>query len=160
MSKKLKIKFVKFEKALAMQVLEQEGSFRNSEHVRTGIPDLCSGVIYLCDDEKCGNLELSTRYFITNDERDEYLKNFVRWISEEQFGGSTRELKIGEWCAACMAYGWRKRKLVAILPERYKNRFIVNVANDDRNWMSCDEVRPLMDCIEPIIDGDVYTWEM
>ena len=34
MAKKLKIRFVKFEKALAMQILEQEGEFKSSTHVR------------------------------------------------------------------------------------------------------------------------------
>lgn len=34
MSKKLKIRFVKFEKVLAMQILEQEGEFKASTHVR------------------------------------------------------------------------------------------------------------------------------
>ena len=41
MTKKLKIRFTKFEKALAMQILEQEGSFCDSEHVGTGFPELC-----------------------------------------------------------------------------------------------------------------------
>ena len=160
MSKKLKIRFTKFENALAMQILEQEGSFRDSEHVCTGFPELCCDRIYLCDKEERGNLGVFVRSFEANAERDEYLKNVIRWISEEQFAEGSEELKVGEWCAARMTYGWRKRKLVAILPERYKNRFIVDVANNDRNWMFCDEVRPLPDCIESIIDGDVYTWEM
>lgn len=160
MSKKLKIRFVKFEKALAMQILEQEGRFRDSEHVYGGITELRCDRIYLCDEEERGDLGVSVRHFDTNAERDEYLKTVIRWISEEQFGAGSRELKVGEWCAARMTYGWRKRKLVAILPERYKNRFIVDVANNDRNWMFCDEARPFPDCIEPKIDGDVYTWEM
>lgn len=160
MSKKLKIRFVKFEKALAMQILEQEGNFRDSEHVYTGFPELGRDRIYLCDEDLRDNLSVFVRYFGASAERDEYLKNVIRWISEEQFGAGSRELKVGEWCAARMPYGWRKRKLVAILPERYKNRFIVDVANNDRNWMFCDEARSFPDCIEPKIDGDVYTWEM
>lgn len=47
MSKKLKIKFVKFEKAIAMQILEQEGNFRDSEHVLTGRPELYCDSIFL-----------------------------------------------------------------------------------------------------------------
>lgn len=83
MSKKLKIRFTKFENALAMQILEQEGSFRDSEHVCTGFPELCCDRIYLCDKEERGNLGVFVRSFEANAERDEYLKNVIRWISEE-----------------------------------------------------------------------------
>lgn len=95
MSKKLKIRFTKFENALAMQILEQEGSFRDSEHVCTGFPELCCDRIYLCDEEERGDLGVSVRHFDTNAKRDEYLKTVIRWISEEQFGAGSRELKVG-----------------------------------------------------------------
>lgn len=162
MSKKLKIRFVKFEKALAMQILEQEGEFKASTHVRLSYsnPWIESKYIFLIGKQADFDKHVSTMRFNNNEERDAYLKKVVHWISEEQFGEGSEELKVGEWCAARMTYGWRKRKLVAILPERYKNRFIVDVANNDRNWMFCDEARPFPDCIEPAIDGDVYTWEM
>lgn len=95
MSKKLKIRFTKFEKALAMQILEQEGSFRDSEHVYGGLPELRYDHIYLCNEEERGDLGVSVRHFDTNAKRDEYLKTVIRWISEEQFGAGSRELKVG-----------------------------------------------------------------
>lgn len=162
MSKKLKIRFVKFEKALAMQILEQEGSFRDSEHVYTGFPELCCDRIYLCDEEERGNLVVSERSFVTNAGRDEYLKNVIRWISEEQFGAGSRELKVGELCEV-RDYDheeWEKRRLLAILPERFKNRYIVKCFSIKNAWTSYKDARPFQGIIEPAIDGDVYTWKI
>lgn len=162
MSKKLKIKFVKFEKALAMQILEQEGSFQDSVHVNIGMPELCYDVIYICDEEERGNSGIFKKYFNTNAERDEYLKCVIRWISEEQFAMSSGRLEVGKMCEVrdCDYEAWERRKLIAILPKKYKDRFIVEKQGDNRDWMYFNKVRPLMDCIEPTIDGDVYTWEM
>ena len=160
MNKKLKIRFVKFEKALAMQILEQEGRFRDSEHVCTGLPELCCDRIYLCDEEERGNLDVSAKSFVANSKRDEYLKTVIRWISKEQFGESMRELKVGEMCEVRNSgTPWVTRKLIAILPGQYKKRFIAESQFNDFEHFSCNEARPLSDCIEPKIDGDVYTWE-
>lgn len=164
MSKKLKIKFVKFEKALAMQILKQKGNFQDSDHVSTGFPELCHDVIYICDEEERGNLGIVTRYFNTNAERDEYLKNIVRWISEEQFttdnGG---ELKIGEMCEVRDDDGkidaWEPRKLLAILPNRFESRYIVETAGSYAQWTHFQRARPIRKR-NPIIYGDIYTWEM
>lgn len=159
MSKKLKIRFTKFENALAMQILEQEGSFRDSKHVYMGFPELCCDRIYLCDEEE--HLNISAIYFDTNAERDEYLKTVIRWISKEQFGESMRELKVGEMCEVRNSgTPWVTRKLIAILPGQYKKRFIAESQFNDFEYFSWNEARPLSDCIEPKIDGDVYTWEM
>lgn len=160
MSKKLKIRFVKFEKALAMQILEQEGSFRDSEHVRTGVPELCCDRIYLCDEEERGNLGISVGRFDTNARRDEYLKNVIRWISEEQFAMRSGKLKVGELCEAHVGNRWEKRRLLAILPKRYENRFIVERVEDDESWVGCSEVLHLPNWNKSTVDGDVYTWEM
>lgn len=47
MTKKLKIRFVKFRRALVMQILEQEGLFKATEHVRAlGFPAISSGCIF------------------------------------------------------------------------------------------------------------------
>lgn len=162
MSKKLKIKFVKFEKALAMQILKQKGNFQDSDHVSTGFPELCHDVIYICDEEERGNLGIVKKYFNTNAERDEYLKNFVRWISEEQFSKDTGELKVGEMCEVrdCDYEEWEKRKLLAILPERFKDPYVVEDPRCDNDWLCFAQARPIDGAIEPTIDGDVYTWEM
>lgn len=162
MRKKLKIKFVKFEKALAMQILEQEGSFRDSEYVGTGIPELCVDRIYLCDEEERGNLEIATKHFKTNNERDEYLKNVIRWISKEQFDEGEGELKVGKMCDVrdCDYNEWERRKLIAILPEKIKDRYVVEDPRCDNDWLCFRQACPIGGAIEPTIDGDVYTWEM
>lgn len=161
MSKKLKIRFTKFEKALAMQILEQEGSFRDSEHVDTGFPELWCDRIYLCDENLRNNLMVFVRYFDTNAERDEYFKNVIRWISEEQFGrGNEGMLKSGELCEVRdSGYDeWEERKLIAILPKRFKNRYIVEI-DYGNGWTGFMCARPIGRRIEPKIDGDIYTWE-
>ena len=161
MNKKLKIRFTKFEKALAMQILEQEGSFRDSEHVGTGSPELWCDRIYLCDENLRNNLMVFVRYFDTNAERDEYLKNVIHWISEEQFGKNNEEmLKSGELCEVrdYTDDEWEKRKLITILPKRFLNRYIVETDRGN-SWMCFMCARPIGCRIEPEIDGDIYTWE-
>lgn len=162
MSKKLKIKFVKFEKALAMQILEQEGSFQDSVHVNIGMPELCYDVIYICDEEERGNSGIAKKYFNTNHERDEYLKNVIRWISEEQFNEGTGELKVGKMCEVrdCDYEEWERRKLLAILPEKFKAPYMVEDPRCDNDWLCFLQARPIDGVIEPTIDGDVYTWEI
>lgn len=161
MNKKMKIRFWRAEKALAMQILEQEGSFCDSEHVGTGFPELCRDRIYLCDEDLRGNLNISVTHFDTNAERDEYLKNVIRWISEEQFGEDNEEmLKSGELCEVrdCAYDEWEKRKLITILPKRFENRYIVEI-DCGNGWTGFMCARPIGRQIEPKIDGDIYTWE-
>lgn len=161
MTKKLKIRFTKFENALAMQILEQEGSFRDSEHVDTGFPELCCDRICLCDEDLRNNVRVFVRYFDTNDGRDEYLKNVIRWISEEQFGKDNEGmLKSGELCEVRDSEydEWEERILIAILPKRFLNRYIVETDRGN-SWTYFAYGRPIGRRIEPKIDGDIYTWE-
>lgn len=171
MNKKLKIQFWKAEKALAMQILEQEGSFRDSEYVGTGYPELCCDRIYLCDEEERGNLGVAARHFDTNASRDEYLKTVIRWISEEQFGKNNEEmlkagdLKIGEMCEVWNLEfkKWQERKLLAILPENYEERFIVANLCYPNRYVPFSVARPISKRTEPTIEecGQLvtYTWE-
>lgn len=161
MNKKLKIRFTKFEKALAMQILEQEGSFHDSEHVGTGFPELYCERIYLCDEDLRDNWDISERFFKANAERDEYLKNVIRWISEEQFGKDNEGMpKSGElWEVRDNKDDeWEKRKLITILPKRFANRYIVETDRGN-SWTYFALGRPIRRQIEPKIDGDIYTWE-
>lgn len=160
--KKLKIRFTKFEKALAMQILEQEGSFRNSEHIKIGIPELCGDDVYLCEENERGNLnKASVLNFVSNEIRDDYLNNVIRWISEEQFAEGSGELKVDEMCEVrdVPRGGWKQRKLITILPERFANRYIVEEDCDNCDWTYFAYARPIGRRIEPKIDGDIYTWE-
>lgn len=164
MIKKLKILFTKFEKALAMQILEQEGSFCNSYHVQMGVPDLCVNDIYLCAEDERDNLNhVSVIEFVSNKLRDAYLKDVIRWISKEQFAMRLGKLKFGELCEAHVGDRWEKRKLLSILPKRYKNRFIVEGVEDDESWVGCSEIRYLPDWNKSTVEecGQLitYTWE-
>lgn len=162
MAKKLKIRFVKFEKALAMQILEQEGEFKSSTHVRLSYsePWIESKYIYLIGKHVEFDKHVSTMRFHNNEERDAYLKKVIHWISEEQFTGGMRELKVDEMCEV-RDYeddAWLKRRLVRILPEGYSYRYITNSLEPHR-YLGYEYARPLTKRTEPKIDGDIYTWE-
>lgn len=86
MTKKLVIRFVKFERALAMQILEQEGYFDTMKHVRVrAYPAVDETCVFLRGCEKEYDYSIKTILFNDNAERDEYLNNVIKWISEEQF---------------------------------------------------------------------------
>ena len=165
MNKKLKIQFWKAEKALAMQILEQEGSFRDSEHVYMGLPELCCDRIYLCDEAERGNLDVDARSFEANTERDAYLQKVVNAITDELFTGKG-ELKIGEMCEVRDVEDeqWKKRKLLAILPKEYKNPFVTESEVGKNDYcILWDCARPIHKRTVPTIEecGQLvtYTWE-
>lgn len=166
MIKKLKIQFWRAELALAMQILEQEGNFRDSGHVYMGLPELCCDRIYLCDEDECVNLGVVARNFNTNASRDEYLKTVIRWISEEQFGKNNEGmLKIGEMCEVWhpVDLEWQERKLLALLPENYEERFIVSNFYYPNRYVPYSVARPIAKRTKPTIEecGQLitYTWE-
>lgn len=167
MKKKLKIQFWKAEHALAMQVLEQEGlpEIKEEGHIKImGHPDLDPDCIYLRGDTSERNLEVSIRSFVLNSDRDIYLTKMVNAITNELFalGG---ELKVGEMCEVSdhLEGPWRKRKLIAILPDNYRSRFIAQSDNDRNDWFNYEYAIPICKRIEPKIEvcGNIvtYTWE-
>ena len=166
MNKKLKIQFWKAEKALAMQILVQEGlpKRKNEGNVRVwNYLALFKEAIVLGGINKF-DLYIPHIIFDTNAERDEYLQKAVNAITDELFSDEG-ELKIGEMCEVrddeCER--WRKRKLLAILPEQYKNRFIVEWTDCPAKYSSWDCARPIVKRTEPKIEecGQLitYTWE-
>ena len=162
--KKLKIQFWRAENALAMQILEQEGSFRDSKHVYMGLPELCCDRIYLRDEMERDNLDVSARSFVANAERDEYLQKVINAITDELFTGKG-ELKVGEMCEVRDAehYDWVKRKLIAILPEEYDERFIAEWEDYPIKHKGWNCARPIAKRTEPTVEkcGQLvtYTWE-
>lgn len=161
MTKKLKIRFVKFEIALVMQVLEMRGEFSDSEHVKIGNTRFCYNscsidfIFYMQKDNLVG-----VGYFGKNEQRDEYLNNVVKWISEEQFATGGK-LEIGKLCdVSDDNKDWRRRTLLAVLPKSYFSKYIASENYGDFKWCSWKYARPLASCVQPKIDGDVYTWEM
>lgn len=164
MSKKLKIQFWKAERALAMQILEQEGLPSCKEEGKVLIliqPALYAYDIVLRGRVKWDNLRIPYIEFDTNAERDEYLQKAVNAITDELFTGEG-ELKIGEMCEVSDCRdSWVKRRLLAILPERYEVRFITE--NDSGSWSSWFYARPIVKQTKPTIEecGQLVTctWE-
>lgn len=161
MKKKLKIRLIKLEKGLVMQILEQQGTFLATEHVDTAIdPELCTTKILLCD-ERYFTLAPDYIMFGSNKERDEYLKKVISWINKEQFGFAHSSIEIGKKVKVKDFEDgfneWREETLIAIIPNVKTGSFITS--NGDGDWLSWDEARPIYDY--PIIDdsGEVYTWE-
>jgi hypothetical protein len=139
MSKKLKIQFWRAEKALAMQVLEQEGLPKKKKEgniLILGIPEF----------------------------RDAYLYWAVNAIADELFAGEG-ELKVGEMCEVRGTEFdiWEKMKLIAILPEQYRERFIAEMKNCPTEHSSFRYARPIHKRTKPTVEecGNVitYTWE-
>lgn len=164
MKKKLVIRFVKFEYALAMQVLEMEGEFSDSEHVKIGDTRFCydsctiAPHFYIAKNNLVG-----VGYFGKNEQRDEYLNNVVKWISEEQFATGGK-LEIGKPCMVSLFEGlekedWEISRLLAILPRPIENRYITQSEASKRMFAAWPCARPLA-FVRPKIDGDIYTWEM
>lgn len=162
MIKKLKIRFVKFEQALAMQILEQKGAFNDSEHIKfRTFPLIELDYVCLRGSDKDFRFGLSTKYFNSNDERDEYLEKVTKWISKEQFTVKT-ELEVGEICEVsnngeCWGY---ELEILAILPKQHPYRYITKNVRDCTSYSGWKYARPITRRAQLAIDGDIYTWEM
>lgn len=166
MTKKLKIRFVKFECGLAMQILEQEGVFIDTEHVKIDIaPKLFVNSVFLRGSVGKLDWAVCSSYIAkTNAERDKYFNNVIKWISEEQFATGGK-LEIGKECMVSLfdyidEEYWVMGRLLAILPKHIRRRYIIQSKNDKGLATSWEYARPLSSFVRPKIDGDVYTWEM
>lgn len=167
MSKKLKIQFWKAEKALAMQILEQEGLPKEKRDGFVRIKDSPALIfktgVWLRGYHIYGDLKLDSIYFATNTERDAYLQKVVNAITDELFTGKG-ELKIGEMCEVRDDEDeqWRKRKLITILQEQQSYRFVVD-SLERRRYIGYEYARPIIKRTEPTIEecGQLvtYTWE-
>ena len=165
--KLLKIQFWKAEKALAMQILEQEGLPSCKEAGKVLIltqPALYTYDIVLRGRAKWDNLRIPYIEFDTNTERDAYLQKVVAAITDELFSGEG-ELKIGEMCEVSdsRSDNWKRRKLIAILPEKYDERFIVEKEEYPYEHSSWRYARTITKRTEPTVEecGNIvtYTWE-
>jgi len=94
--KTLKLRIVKFDRLLVVEQLEKVGYFKNTEHIKVE-GDLCLflDVINLQKDDDNRNADCVR--FNGNDERDEYVENLIKWITDEQFGAAG-ELEVGKEC--------------------------------------------------------------
>lgn len=167
MNKKLKIRFTKFEKALAMQILEQEGLPSCKEDGLIKIvesPWIHEGKLWLRGSNSRDDWEVEVAKYSTNIDRDSSLYCIVNSITDELFTDEG-ELKVGEMCEVrddeCER--WRKRKLLAIFPEQYKHRFIVEKEDCPTEYSSWNCARPIAKRTEPTMKVCeqliTYTWE-
>lgn len=160
MKKLLKIRFVKFERALVMQILEQEGLFKATEHVRAlGFPAISSGCIFLrgVDSSLHDDISVSSN-FPDNDARDECLEKVIKWISEEQFAIKGK-LEIGKECEfSDNAIKWFRGIFGGKSAKQLGEPRFLSAGSDI--LVRFKNVRPIGGCVQPKIDGDVYTWEM
>lgn len=164
--KKLKIKFWKAEKALAMQILEQEGlsEVKDNGVVRIyDFPMLNDDAISLRGAYNRYDSYIATHHFNSDELRDEYLKKITQAITDELFTG-TGELKVGEMCEVwnddCRIW---QQKLLAILPETQSKRYITEWTDEKELHASWMQARPLSKRTEPTVEenGEIvtYTWE-
>lgn len=153
--KKLKLKIVKFERALAMQVLEMQNiDFSVSSHVLRGRTDFAQECIYLRKEPSIGLAS-----FPDNAERDAYLQKMLGWITEEQFCGA-RKLEIGKECLVSDDWEeWTQRiyagKSAKQLGE--EKRFLAVHLNNKNSLVRWRYAKPINDSLK--IDGEIYTWE-
>lgn len=171
MNKKLKIQFWKSEKALAMQILEQEGLPKKFIGLNVNIidaPFLGTDWIDLRGSWIDKDNDVVTRLFSTNSERDEYFKKAVNAITDELFTGKG-ELKVGERCMVSddgemlQDSGWFTLELLAILPNSIEKRYICRMPFATWDSKAWKYARSIAKRIEPKIEecGNVvtYTWE-
>ena len=150
-----------------MQILEQEGLPKEKwgfVHISDSPAlDFELGV-WLRGYQHGADSDLETIYLNSNSERDAYLEKIVNAITDELFAGEG-ELKIGEMCEVWNLdlKKWQERKLLAILPENYEERFIVANLCYPNRYVPFSDARPIGKRIEPKIEecGNVvtYTWE-
>ena len=163
MTKKLKIRFVKFERALAMQILEQVGIFKDTKHVQSVVcPAISYERIYLrgADSKLHNTISTSTNYS-DNAERDKYFNNVIKWISEEQFATGGK-LEIGKECEASdNGEDWVVRSFAGKSAKQLGEPRYIAYWYDNLDYLiRYKYVRPLASFVRPKIYGDVYTWEM
>lgn len=169
MSKKLKIKFWKAEKALAMQILKQEGLPKRKEeggivYILT-TPNVYRDLICLRGDRASANLIVDAVHFNSNQERDEYLDKITNAITDELFT-SNGELKVGEMCEVSDDKKHWKKRVYAGKSARelgLDRRYIAMRPEDGISLIRWKYARPIAKRIEPKVEenGEVitYTWE-
>ena len=161
----LKIRFTKIEAGLMMQILEQDIPFtrKDSGFVQIStFPDLIKDCIYLRGSSSDDNYYVSKLLFENNEQRDAYLEKAVKAISDEifDFKKANDDFEIGE----IYDVGEDKvvlRKLIAILPKKYKARFIVAEPNSLNGWIAHNSIRPksaILKVKELSSNDIIYTW--
>ena len=103
-------------------------------------------------------------YFESNQERDEAINRLIENITNEQFKNYTSGdnlLKLGEYYIVADSSGLitRRRKLIAILPEGYTERYICEDGKDPKRTCAWASIEQIISSSSLTVDGDIYTWE-
>ena len=162
MTKKLKIRFVKFECSLVAQQLEIEGtSFGYSKHIMINPNFFRLEINTVWFKNEYPFFPVSEIHFNDNAERDKYFNNVIKWISEEQFA-IRGKLEIGKECEASdNGEDWVVRVFAGKSAKQLgEPRYIAYWYDNLGYLIRYKYVRPLGSFVRPKIDGDVYTWEM
>ena len=167
MSKKLKIKFWKAEKALAMQIVEQEGLPRekNDGTVRINCGAFITDTYVSLRSFPRYDYDIAIKMFDSNSDRDEYIDKITKAITDELFTG-TGELKVGEMCEISEnGVYWSKRIFVGEIDKSFGDEAPFMAVNffDEQYITRWEHVRPLAKRTEPMVEenGEIltYTWE-
>lgn len=164
MKKKLVLRVVKFEKALAIQVLEQEG-IKTIEGGRVRVantPAFFSDAIYLRGSYTDMDFHIMSQDFVSNKERDEYLDDIISTITNELFTENNGELKYGEPCLVRDSSNadWVERIFVAKSPVTLADHCNYIVLDRSKDFIvACKYAKPLPAKIKPIVDDEIFTWE-
>lgn len=160
MTKKLKIRFIKFERALAMQILEQKGKFKNTKHVLVDdAPYLLANAIFLRGSDRSLDFRVcNTPLFTSNDARDKNLEQIIRWISKEQFSLDGR-LEIGKNCEVSDdGEVWLTRIFAGKTAKQLGEPRFLEMYNEV-SLIRWKYARPITSWVQPKIESDLYTWE-
>lgn len=164
MKKKLVLRVVKFEKALAIQVLEQEGikTIKGGRVRVAHSPDFLDDVIYLRGSYTNMDFHIMSRDFVSNKERDEYLDDIISTITNELFTENDGELKYGEPCLVRDSSNedWVERTFVAKSPVDFPDGVNCIVLSERNDFVtSYKYAKPLLAKIKPVVDDEIFTWE-
>lgn len=160
--KKLKLRIAKFDRMLVVEGLEIEGEWEATEHIGTN----CGAKLSI---HRMGCSLCKTLYkepndierFSNNEERDEYAANLVKWITEEQFGGSGK-LEIGKPCLVknYEYIEWRKRFYAGKVAKQLgMDKRYLAYENPELDKFSRWKYAKPLNPVQPKIDGEIYTWE-
>lgn len=159
MKKKLKLRIVKFTRRIAVELLEMEGKFNETKHIKCAEHFDVSDYDISLPKNLGKRTEFDAILFRNEKECSQYLAKIIYWITDEQFGG-IGELEVGTECLLSIdGIHWGKHKLLAILPEEYEPRYIAH-AKIPPHYLGFFSYAKSLTSNEPLTtDGEVYTWE-
>lgn len=162
--KRLKLRIAKFNKMLVVEQLQRNGDFYETEHIKFNIqPVLSLNPRTMILNSKLENALCGALRFESNEMRDECAANFVKWITEEQFGGNGK-LEIGKPCLVrdYEDADWEENIYAGKLSHNIRDRdalFLTESEMSRTHFVSWKYAKPL-NSAQPKIDGEIYTWEV